>query len=73
MFSGSKAALAMLIHKLAERRQVRLNDPLCHYVPEFGSNGKDRITIHHALTHTAGIPRPRWTAIRCSISTRACI
>jgi CubicO group peptidase (beta-lactamase class C family) len=56
MFSGSKAALAMLIHKLAERRQVRLNDPLCHYVPEFGSNGKDRITIHHALTHTAGIP-----------------
>lgn len=56
MFSGSKAALAMLIHKLAERKQVHLNDPLCRYVPEFGAHGKDKITIHDALTHTGGFP-----------------
>jgi CubicO group peptidase (beta-lactamase class C family) len=56
MFSGSKAALSMLIHKLAERKQIQLTDPLCQYVPEFGAHGKDKITIREALTHTAGFP-----------------
>lgn len=56
MFSASKAVLAMLLHKLAERRQIQLADPLCRYVPEFGTHGKRQITIHHALTHTGGFP-----------------
>lgn len=56
MFSASKAVLGMLVHKLAERGQIHLTDPLCRYVPEFGVHGKRQITIHHALTHTGGFP-----------------
>ena len=27
----------------------------CQYVPEFGNNGKQSITIRHLLSHTAGL------------------
>lgn len=57
MFSASKMVTAMLVHLLDERRQVHLDDPVAHYVPEFGKKGKHRITLRHVLTHRAGIPR----------------
>jgi CubicO group peptidase (beta-lactamase class C family) len=56
IFSASKAVTAMLIHLLDERSALRLDDPVCEYVPEFGVHGKQRITIRHVLTHRAGIP-----------------
>jgi CubicO group peptidase (beta-lactamase class C family) len=57
LFSASKAVTAMLIHLLDERDQVHLDDPVAHYVPEFGRHGKHRITLRHVLTHRAGIPQ----------------
>jgi CubicO group peptidase (beta-lactamase class C family) len=57
LFSASKAVTAMLIHLLDERDQVHLDDPVAHYIPEFGRHGKERITIRHVLTHRAGIPQ----------------
>jgi len=56
IFSASKAVTAMLVHHLAEQRLVHLTDPVCEYIPEFGAQGKDAITIQHVLTHRAGIP-----------------
>jgi len=48
------------ILKLMEEGQVRLNDPLARYIPEFGQNEKDQITIRHLMTHTSGLrPIPR--------------
>lgn len=56
LFSASKLVTAMLIHLLDERRLLHLDDPVCEYVPEFGTHGKQWITLRHVLTHRAGIP-----------------
>lgn len=57
IFSASKAVTAMLVHLLDERRLIHLDDPVAHYLPEFGRHGKQRMTIRHVLTHRAGIPQ----------------
>jgi len=56
LFSASKAIPAMLIQLLDERNLLRLDDPVCEYIPEFGIKRKQWITIRHILTHRAGIP-----------------
>ncbi len=55
-FSASKAVTAMLIHLLDQQHLLHLDDPVCHYIPEFAVHGKHWITIRHVLTHRAGIP-----------------
>jgi CubicO group peptidase (beta-lactamase class C family) len=56
IFSASKAMAAMTVHLLSERKQLSLLDPVSHYIPEFGQNGKRDITIYQLLCHKAGIP-----------------
>jgi CubicO group peptidase (beta-lactamase class C family) len=56
LYSAAKAVTAMVIHKLDELRAFHLEDRVCDYVPEFDCEGKRWITIHHVLTHRAGIP-----------------
>jgi len=56
IFSASKAVTAMVIHWLDQRNLLRLDDPVCEYLPEFARHGKQGITIRHVLTHRAGIP-----------------
>jgi len=46
----------MLVHLCDQRGLVHLDDPIAHYIPEFGKHGKHRITIRHVLTHRAGVP-----------------
>jgi uncharacterized protein YbbC (DUF1343 family)/CubicO group peptidase (beta-lactamase class C family) len=51
---------------LVERGQVRLNDPVMHYIPELKGEGRDRITVEQLLTHRSGYApdfdlRERWT------------
>ncbi|HWR34295.1 MAG TPA: serine hydrolase domain-containing protein, partial [Clostridia bacterium] len=41
---------AMSVMRMVELGQVRLNDPVAKYIPEFGSNGKDQITIRQLAT-----------------------
>ena len=55
-FSGSKAVTAMLIHLLAQREQLHVDEPVATFIPEFARNRKHRITIRDLLTHRAGIP-----------------
>ncbi|MDX1696419.1 MAG: serine hydrolase domain-containing protein, partial [Ketobacteraceae bacterium] len=57
LFSASKAITAMLIHLLEEQGEINLLNPVSYYVPEFGQNGKENITIHQILAHRAGISR----------------
>ncbi|WP_243298863.1 serine hydrolase domain-containing protein [Bacillus litorisediminis] len=42
--------------KLLENGQIRLDDRVTYFLPDFGQNGKDQITIRHLLTHTSGLP-----------------
>jgi CubicO group peptidase (beta-lactamase class C family) len=56
IFSASKAMAAMTVHLLSEQKELSLLDPVSHYIPEFGQNGKRDITIYQLLCHKAGIP-----------------
>jgi CubicO group peptidase (beta-lactamase class C family) len=40
---------------LLEHGEIRLNDRVAYFIPEFGSRGKQEITIRHLLTHTSGL------------------
>ena len=55
-FSGSKSVTAMLIHLLAERNQLHVDEPVATFIPEFARHRKERITIRDLLTHRGGIP-----------------
>ena len=54
-FSMTKPSVAVAIAQQWERGALELDDRVVRYVPEFGANGKDTITLRHLLTHTAGI------------------
>lgn len=56
-FSCSKPIGAVAIAQLWEQGKLALDDPVCIYIPEFGANGKTKITIRHVLTHTGGFLR----------------
>ena len=56
IFSASKAMAAMTLHLLSERKELSLLDPVSHYLPDFGRNGKREISIYQLLCHKAGIP-----------------
>jgi len=43
------------VMQLVEGGQVRMNDPVAKYLPEFAQNGKDDITVRQLLTHYSGI------------------
>ena len=40
---------------LYDRGLIKLDEPLATYLPEFGTSGKDSVTVHQILTHTAGL------------------
>ena len=41
--------------KLLGEGKFRLNDPIAKYIPEFGKNGKQDITIRMLMTHYSGL------------------
>ena len=53
-WSMTKATVAVSMAQQWERGNVDLDAPVAAYVPEFGVNGKERITLRHCLTHTGG-------------------
>ena len=44
------------IMQLWEQGKLRMNDPVAKYLPEFGQNGKQDITIRQLLVHYSGLP-----------------
>jgi uncharacterized protein YbbC (DUF1343 family)/CubicO group peptidase (beta-lactamase class C family) len=48
-------ATTTAVMQLVERGEVRLNDPVAKYLPEFAQNGKDDITVRQLLTHYSGL------------------
>jgi beta-lactamase class C len=41
---------------LRDRGQLKLEDRVRRYLPEFNGGGRDLMTIRHLLTHTSGLP-----------------
>ena len=56
VYSAAKAMTATVVHMLVDRGVFSLDDRVCEYLPTYTSHGKDRTTIRHVLTHSAGVP-----------------
>lgn len=55
-YSAAKAISSTVVHMLVERGHFSLDDRVCDYLPGYTSHGKDRTTIRHVMTHSAGVP-----------------
>lgn len=54
--SVTKQFTAVLILQLVEQGKLKLDAPISTYLPDYPKTLGDKITIHHLLTHTSGIP-----------------
>ncbi len=54
--SITKQFTAMLILQLVEQGKLKLDVPIVTYLPDYPKSSGEKITIHHLLTHTSGIP-----------------
>lgn len=54
--SITKQFTGMLILQLAEAGKIDIQAPITTYLPDYPKVNGDKITIHHLLTHTSGIP-----------------
>lgn len=54
--STAKGVASTVAHVLVERGAVSYDMRVAEVWPEFGTHGKDRVTLRHVLTHTAGVP-----------------
>lgn len=55
-YSIGKGVAATVVHVLAERRVLDYDMRIVELWPEFGVHGKQRITLRHALSQSAGVP-----------------
>jgi CubicO group peptidase (beta-lactamase class C family) len=65
MYSATKAVVASAVWQLLAEGAISLDDRVADHIPEFGSNGKEFITVEQVLLHTSGFPRaplgpPQW-------------
>ena len=54
--SLTKQFTAMLIMQLVEQGKLKLEGKITDYLTDYPKAAGDKITIHHLLTHTSGIP-----------------
>nr|WP_281262296.1 serine hydrolase domain-containing protein [Saccharothrix carnea] len=54
--SLSKLFTTVVALRLVERDLIDLDAPAAGYLPEFGQNGKQDVTLRQLLTHTSGLP-----------------
>lgn len=54
--SITKQFTAAAILTLAKKGLLKVEDPIRKYLPDYPAATGDRITLHHLLTHTSGIP-----------------
>lgn len=52
--SACKPVAAIAVAQLWERGLLGLDDFVAKHIPEFGTKGKEAITVRHLLTHTGG-------------------
>lgn len=56
VFSVTKGVAALCVLIQVDHGIIDLDAPVARYWPEFGAEGKDRVTVRAALAHRAGVP-----------------
>jgi beta-lactamase class C len=54
--SITKPMTVTAVMLMADRRELKLTDPVQKYIPEFKGGGREAVVIRHLLTHTSGLP-----------------
>jgi CubicO group peptidase (beta-lactamase class C family) len=54
--SITKQFTAMLVLQLVEQGKLKLDVPISTYLPDYPKEQGGKITLHHLLTHSSGIP-----------------
>lgn len=55
-FSATKAFVAGAVWRLLDDGRLSLDQTVASVIPEFATNGKERVTLEQVLTHTGGFP-----------------
>ncbi len=76
IFSATKPFIASMVWQLISEGLVDLNAPAASYVPQFGLNGKDGITVSQVMLHTSGFPHarlgpPQWDTSKSRLEVMA--
>ena len=58
-FSASKPFVALLVHLLAQRGRLSLDDPVARSWPGFAARGKGEVTLRQVLQHRSGLSTAR--------------
>lgn len=64
------------ILRLVQEQRVNLDAPVAQYLPGFGANGKEAVTVRHLMTHTSGLrsglPRDKsWSGPEAALALAA--
>lgn len=62
--SISKWVASVLVLRLVDEGRLALDAPITSYLPEYRADTGARLTLHHLLTHTSGIPNDVVAALR---------
>src|SRR6516164_5364504 len=54
--SVGRNAVAAAVWKVLGDGLLDVNEAVADIIPEFGTNGKEAVTVEHVLSHSAGIP-----------------
>jgi CubicO group peptidase (beta-lactamase class C family) len=65
MYSCTKPVVAAAVWMLIGKGHLDTSRRVAEYIPEFGENGKDEVTVEQVMLHTGGFPRaplgpPAW-------------
>lgn len=56
LFSTSKGLVALCLASLVESGEMKLDEPVAAYWPEFAQGGKEAVTVRELASHQAGLP-----------------
>ncbi len=64
-------ATTSAVMKLVDEKRISLDDVVVKYIPEFGKNGKEKITLLNLMVHNSGLPA--WRRFYEFCSTPSCV
>ncbi len=56
LFSCTKGIVSVATWVLLEEKLMRVDERVADIIPEFGTNGKEAVTVEQVMLHTAGFP-----------------